>query len=463
LSFGIQVKANAQSILLNSADYAEICMIFPCKSLAERIWKSCNFSKHLKAVLKKCICYQKEVTTLMQNRPAIVAVGRTKFGEHYGKEPEKLIEEAWLAASQESGLERKALEACYISDCFLPITNKLGLEEGFLSELTELHVPMEVTRSVSAALLTACHAISSGVYSTVLVGGIEKMTDRWDKIRDDLMLLEDPWSYYAGGTPEVNHELMLRAYAKKYGIKGEDLSKLNLALAEVAVKNHAHALKNEYAQFQRRITVEHVLSARAQSQKPLGLYDFAPISDGASAVILTNQTTAKKLTSKPVYVLGCASATDFLNFPGRADLTHFVATRIAIANALKMAGINLWDIQIAELYDQSTVMEMVTMEDLGFCEEGTAWQCIRGKCESYDGFYEVNGKKLSVNTNGGLKADGNPLGATGGAQVFEVFRQLRDEAGERQVKTAGEAPKYGCTQEFEGFGTKGYVTILGRD
>ena len=408
------------------------------------------------------MCYQ-EVTKLMQNRPAIVAVGRTKFGEHYGKEPEKLIEEAWLAASHESGLERKDLEACYMSDCFLPITNKLGLEEGFLSELTELHVPMEVTRSVSAALLTACHAITSGVYSTVLVGGIEKMTDRWDKIRDDLMLLEDPWSYYTGGTPEVNHELMLRAYTKKYGIQGENLSKLNLALAEVAVKNHAHALKNEYAQFQRRITVEQVLSSRERAQKPLGLYDFAPISDGASAVILTNETIAKKLTSKPVYVLGCSSATDFLNFPGRDDLTHFVASRIAMKNAMKMAAINLWDIQIAELYDQSTLMEMVTMEDLGFCEEGTAWQCLRGRCESYDGYYEVNGKKLFVNTNGGLKADGNPLGATGGAQVFEVFRQLRGEAGGRQVRNDEAAPKYGCTQEFEGFGTKGYVTILGRD
>ena len=400
----------------------------------------------------------------MQNRPAIVAVGRTKFGEHYGKEPEKLIEEAWLAASQESGLERKSLEACYMSDCFLPITNKLGLEEGFLSELTELHVPMEVTRSVSAALLTACHAIRSGAYSTVLVGGIEKMTDRWDKIRDDLMLLEDPWSYYAGGTPEVNHELMLRAYTKKYGIEGENLEKLKLALAEIAVKNHAHALKNEYAQYQRKITVEHVLSAREQAHKPLALYDFAPISDGASALILTNEATAKKLTDKPVYVLGCASATDFLNFPGRADLTHFVATRIAMENAMKMAGINLWDIQVAELYDQSTVMEMVTMEDLGFCEEGTAWQCIRGKCEAIRRIStKLKGKKIFVNTNGGLKADGNPLGATGGAQVFEVFRQLRGEAGARQVGTVQQPPKYGCTQEFEGFGTKSYVTMLGRD
>src|SRR3990170_6312668 len=204
-----------------------------------------------------------------------------------------------------------------MSYCFFSLTNKLGLEEGFLSELTELHVPMEVTRSVSAALLTACHAIRAGVYSTVLVGGIEKMTDRWDKIRDDLMLLEDPWSYFAGGTPESNHELMLRAYIKKYGIAGENLDKLNIALAQVSVKNHANATKNEYAQFQRKITVEQVLDARKAAQKPLGLYDFAPISDGASALILTSEALAKKMTDKPVYVLSCSSATDYLNFPAR--------------------------------------------------------------------------------------------------------------------------------------------------
>lgn len=134
----------------------------------------------------------------MQNRPAIVAAGRTKFGEHYEKEPEKLIEEAWLKAALEVNIERKDLEACYLSDYFLPITNKLGLEEGFLSELTELHAPMEVTRSFSSALTNACNAIQAGRYNMVLVGGIEKMTDRWDKIRDDLMLLEDP-----GATTQV--------------------------------------------------------------------------------------------------------------------------------------------------------------------------------------------------------------------------------------------------------------------
>ncbi len=398
---------------------------------------------------------------MTQNRPAIIAVGRTKFGEHYEKEPERLIAEAWLKASSETDIERKDLEACYLSDYFLPITNKLGLEEGFLSELTELHVPMESTRSFSSALLNACNAIQAGKYNLVLVGGLEKMTDRWDKIRDDLMLLEDPWSYYAGCTPESNHELMLRAYIKKYEITGENLEKLNTALAQISVKNHFNATKNEYAQYQRKITVEQVLNSRKETRKPLGLYDFASISDGASALILTNEETAKKLSDKPIYILGCSSATDYLDFPAREDLTRFVASEIAMRNALKAAGISLWDIQIVELYDQSTVMEMISLEDLGFCEHGRAWRSIYESCKDYKGYYEVEGKKLFANTNGGLKADGNPLGATGGAQIFEIFKQLRGEAGERQVKNDKEL-EHGCTLELEGFGTKGYVCILGR-
>jgi acetyl-CoA C-acetyltransferase len=398
----------------------------------------------------------------MQNRPAIIAVGRTKFGEHYEKEPEKLIEESWLKASKDANIERKDLEACYLSDYFLPITNKLGLEEGFLSELTELHVPMEVTRSFSSALSNACNAIQAGKYNMVLVGGIEKMTDRWDKIRDDLMLLEDPWSYYAGCTPEANHELMLRAYIKKYKVTGENLEKLNIALAQVSVKNHLHATRNEYAQFQRKITVEQVLNARKEARKLLGLYDYASISDGATTLILTAEDVAKKFTDKPVYILGTSSATDYLTFPARDDMTHFLASEIAMKNALKMAGVSLWDIQVVEVYDQSTVMEMISLEDLGFCERGKAWRNIYESCQDYKGYYEVNGKKLFVNMNGGLKADGNPLGATGGAQIFEVFKQLRDEAGERQVKSDKKL-KYGCALELEGFGTKGYAHIFGRD
>jgi len=398
----------------------------------------------------------------MSRRPVIVGAGRTKFGEHYDKQPERLMEEAWLRASEDAGLERKDLEACYISDYFLLLTNKLGLEEGFLSELTELHVPMDFTRSFSSAFSNACNAIQAGKFNVVLVGGIEKMTDRLDKIRDDLMILGDPWSYYAGGTPEANHELMLKAYIKKYGIKDEALEKLSIALAQISVKNHLHALKNEYAQFRRKITIEQVLEARKSARRLLGMYDFAPISDGAAAVILASEEVGRKLTDKPVYILGSASATDYLSYPARQDLTGFLATRLAVQNALKMAGISLWDIQILEVYDQSTVMEMISLEDLGFCGPGEAWKMIFESCRDYKGYYEADGKKLFVNINGGLKADGNPLGATGGAQIYEVYKQLRDEAGERQVKIDS-GLKYGCVLELEGFGTKSHVHIFGKE
>ncbi|MDH5690901.1 MAG: hypothetical protein OEY81_05685, partial [Candidatus Bathyarchaeota archaeon] len=220
--------------------------------------------------------------------PAIIGVGRTKFGEHYERDPESLIEEAGLQALDSAGITRKDLDACYLSDYFLQVTNKIGLEEGFFSELLELHVPMEKTRSFSSALLNACHGVQSGKYDLVLVGGMEKMTDRWDKIRDDLMLLEDPWSYYAGCTPEANHELLLRGYIKKYGISGEQLEKLYLALAKISVKNHQNATKNPLAQYTSAITVDNVLKARTKACKPLGLYDFASISDGASALILAS-------------------------------------------------------------------------------------------------------------------------------------------------------------------------------
>ncbi|MDR2720151.1 MAG: thiolase family protein [Nitrososphaerota archaeon] len=398
----------------------------------------------------------------MQNRPVIVAVGRTKFGEHYGKEPEKLIEEAWLAASNECNLERKELDTCYMADYFLPVTNKLGLEEGFLSELTELHVPMEVTRSFSAALKTACHAIQAGVYSTALVGGIEKMTDRWDKIRDDLMLLEDPWSYYAGGTPEANHELLLRAYIKQHNITGEDLEKLYTALAQVTIKNHANGAKNPYAQYQRKISLETVLSTRRTVNRALGLFDYAPVTDGATALILTNEESAKKMNVDYVYIYGYDSATDYLNYSARGELSHFVAAQIAMQNVLKTSNLTVWDINLWEVYDQSTMMELVSLEDLGYCAAGTAWKSIVASCPNDKGCYEIDGKELYVNMNGGLKADGNPLGATGGAQIHELFRQLTGKADQRQVTIDGAAPRYGGALEFEGFGTKAYVNILGR-
>ncbi len=398
---------------------------------------------------------------MKSKNPAIIGVGRTKFGEYYERDPEKLIEEAGLQALDSAGITRKDLDACYFSDYFLQITNKIGLEEGFLSELLELHVPMEKTRSFSSALLNACHGVQSGKYNLVLVGGVEKMTDRWDKIRDDLMLLEDPWSYYAGCTPEANHELLLRGYIKKYGISGDQFEKLTTALAQISVKNHQNATKNPHAQYSSAITVDTVLKARTKACKSLGLFDFAPISDGASALILANPETAKSCSEKPVHVLGSTSATDYITFPAREERTGFMASTLAMQKALRQARVDVGDIQIAELYDQSTVLEMISLEDLGFSKRGKAWLDVYSSCKEYCGYYEIGGKKLFVNLNGGLKADGNPLGATGGAQIFEVFKQLRREADSRQAEVNGDAPRVGCVSELEGFGTKAYVHILG--
>jgi len=227
------------------------------------------------------------------------------------------------------------------------------------------------------------------------------------------------------------------------------------------VRNHRNAMKNKYAQFHKEISIDNVIKARAKARKPLGLFDFAPISDGASALILTNSEVAQSYTDKPVYILGHSLATDYITFPSRNDLTGFVATRLAMKGALETANIGLDDISLLEIYDQSTMMGLVSLEDLGFCEKGKAWIDLYKSGQKNEECYELNDRRLFVNLNGGLKADGNPLGATGGAEIFEVFQQLRQEAGERQVKADSEL-RYGCVHELEGFGTKAYIYLLGR-
>ncbi|MBS7639331.1 MAG: hypothetical protein QW600_01825 [Candidatus Bathyarchaeia archaeon] len=398
----------------------------------------------------------------MKEPPAIIGVGRTRFGEHYELDPEDLIDEAGLMALDSAGIERKDLDACYISDYLLQVTNKIGLEEGFMSQILEMNIPIEKMRSFSSALMNACNAIEAGKYDVVLVGGMEKMTDRWSKIRDNLMLLVDHWSYYAGGTPESNHELLLREYIKEYNLRGDDQQKLMTTLAHISVKNHRNAVLNEYAHFRREIDVKRVFAARAEEQKMLGLYDFAPISDGATALILASPKKAKEYTDNLIYVVASSLATDFISYPSRTYRSGFLASRIAMERALKMADISLDNIKILEVYDQSTVLEMISLEDLGFVERGTAWIKLYKNFEDFKGYYDVDGRQVYVNTNGGLKADGNPLGATGGAQIFEVVKQLRGEAGQRQIKPDGDF-LYGCVQEIEGFGTKVYVHILGRE
>ena len=394
---------------------------------------------------------------------AIVGVGRTKFGEHYEVEPERLIDAAGLAALNSAKIERRDLQGIYFANYFLQITNKIGLEEGFMSELLELHVPMETVRCFSSALHNAINALNAGHCDVALVGGVEKMTDRSDKIRDDLMLLDCQWSYFAGGTPEANHELMLREYVKKHRLSQTDQDRLMTALAQISVKNHYYGSMNEYAQFYgRKITIDDVFKERKASGKSLGLYDFAPISDGATALILVRPELAHSYSDKPTYVTGYSSATDFISYPMREDRSAFLSTRLASGRALRMAGTDIRSIGLAEVCDPSTVSELNALEDLGFLKRGEAWRSVYKSYQDGTWFYETDSGPLFINTNGGCKADGIPLGAKGGAHIIEIVTQMRKEAGPRQIKGDRELTQ-GIALEHEGFGTKSYVHVLTRE
>jgi len=399
---------------------------------------------------------------------SIIGVGRTLFSEHYEKDPEDLIEEAGLNALIDANIERRDVEAVYVSDYFLQITNKIGIEEGFLAELLNLNIPMEKFRSFSAALMNACLAVYSGRYNVVLVGGVEKISDRLDKIRDDLMMLYDPWTYYSGGTPESSHEIMLREYVKAYNIKNEYYDSFMKSLAYVSVKNHKFGSRNKYAQFYgREIRIDDVLNARYMSKSILGIYDYAPPitgypSDGSTAVIIANPRTAHEYSNKPIHIVGIGSATDYISYTLRPQRIGFKSVRLAGSKALSEAEVSINKIQIAELYDQSTLMEAILLEDLGFCSYGKSWEAIYSSYVENRPYYEFANRALYVNTDGGLKADGNPLGALGGAQIFEIVSQLRGKSSDRQVKV-DDGLKYGLTVELEGFGTKAYVFIFRGD
>jgi acetyl-CoA C-acetyltransferase len=224
----------------------------------------------------------------------------------------------------------------------------------------------------------------------------------------------------------------------------------------VAVKNHSNAMKNPYAHLRKEITVEQLLGPGSESfnpyvAEPLRLYDASPISDGGAAVLLMDLDTALSYTDKPVLIDGIGEATDALALQDRDDPTELRAVRRAAEKAYRMAGIGPERIDVAELHDAFTVLELAISEEVGFFKKGEAKEAVeRGETS-------INGSR-PINTSGGLKARGHPLGATGLAQIVEIFWQLRGEAGERQVRKA----EYGLTVNMGGFGSNAVSIVLRR-
>ena len=372
---------------------------------------------------------------------AIIGAGRTRFTEHWEEDPKTMIGLAGMKAleSVDKGIRRKDIEAGYFGSFLYQVTNKIGLVPGYMSRELGLNVPMINTEAACAsgglALHNACLGIESGRYDAILVAGFEKMSDRQDKIIDDLMFAADPHEFEAGYNFPGLYATMMTRYMYEFG---KDDPKCAEALAQISSKNHHHCIKNKYAQFKDKgeISVEDVLNSRMIAN-PIRILHSSPISDGAVALIMTKPEIAKKYTDTPIYIMSSQEVTDHVSLYTRNKITSVMATRLAVKQALKETGLTIDDIDIAEAHDCFSIEEAFFLEDSGFYGEGEAWKNIHESYESFKGSghipYIKNGKELTVNLGGGLKADGHPVGATGIRQPYESFKQLRKEAKENQI------------------------------
>jgi acetyl-CoA C-acetyltransferase len=280
----------------------------------------------------------------------------------------------------------------------------------------------------------------------VLVVGAEKMRDipsRDSLIRQTGVMFHEWWAP-RGATAPNRFGQFATAHMDAYGTERKHM-------AMIAEKNHYNGSLNEHSFFQREVSCEQVLDAPIVSW-PLGLLDCCPTTDGAAAVILARADIAHQFSEHPIYLYGSGLATDPLISPWKKEFTSFPATTIAAQAAYSMGGIGPEDIDLAEVHDCFTITELVTYEDMGFCAKG------EGKDWVERGGPMLGGEK-PVNTSGGLKAKGHPVGATGVAQVVELWEQLRGEAGKRQVDGA----KIGLTHNMGGIGTIVLVNIFGSE
>lgn len=368
----------------------------------------------------------------------IVSSGHTKFG----KLSEDIGELMYIACKQaidNANLKANQIDAIYIANFSSSFSGQSHLPSLLASKLS---VNKEITRVESAcasgglAIKEAILAILSGLYDTVLVVGVEKMSGI--PVEDVISILATSGSEYErlhGATFSSLYALVAQRYCFEYKVEER-------SLAEIAVKNHRNAINNPLAQFHKEITVNEVLSSPVIAS-PLKLLDCSPISDGAAAVILCRQDNTAEFTDDPVFLIGIGHDTETINFYQRSDLTTMSTVVNASAKAFEMANLKPADIDVAEVHDCFTIAELLQLEDLGFCRKGKAKEMIN---------------MFHVNSSGGLKAKGHPIGATGVSQVVEIFHQLRGEAGKRQVKNA----KTGLCCNIGGVGSSCVVSIFSR-
>jgi len=383
---------------------------------------------------------------------SIVSAGLSKFGKLEGLYAREIFAEA----------AKEAFDRCPNLD---PKKDIKALFVGHMGESYEhqghtgatvadwaglLHIPATRTEtacaSSGAALRAGIFAVLSGLCDTVMVGGVEKMTHRTtSEVTEYLAMASDfPFEQWHGITFPGLYALMATAHMHKYGTTEEQM-------AMVAVKNHHNGFLNPKAHMQREVTLEKALSSRVIAW-PLKLYDCSLITDGGSCVIITKPEIATKYTDMPIQIIGSGQASDSIGMYERESLTSLVAAKIAARQAYEMAGVRPEYVDVAEVHDCFTIAEIIGYEDLGFCKQGEGGNIVEC-CET-----KLDGK-LPVNTSGGLKSKGHPVGATGTAQAYEIYLQLTEQAEKRQVKDA----KIGLAHNVGGSGATATVHIFRRE
>lgn len=383
---------------------------------------------------------------------AIIGVGETEFGELWERSFRDLGIEAGLRAIQDAKIASEDIDAIYIGNMSAGRAIDQEHVSALVADYTGLadrHLPTVRVEGGGAcgavALLQARMAIASGMHDIVVVGGAEKMTDVSEVVAQEILsgTADQEWETVFGATFAGLYAMLARRHMYEYGTTREQL-------AAVAVKNHHNGSLNPNAQFQKEITLETVLNAPMVAD-PLGLFDCAPLSDGAAALVLCSMEKARKFTDTPIRIVGSGQASDFLAVHDRRELCTMDATVVAGKRAFAEAKLEPKDIQVAEVHDNFTITEILAIEDLRFVEKG------KGGPATAEGLTALNGK-VSVNTSGGLKARGQPVGATGVAQAVEIVRQLRGEGGKRQVVGA----RHGLTQTLGGTGATAVVHLFER-
>ncbi len=382
-------------------------------------------------------------------RVGIIGIGHGVFGRRSDATVQELAFEVFRQAVEDAGIERKEIDASVIGS--VPEYHKQRSLAGVIQEYLGLYPkPTWLTEvacaSGSAALRTAWMAVKAGVHDIVLVMGCQKMTEL--STPEILALIgrvgEVQWDSGFGTTFPAYYAMFAKRHMHEFGTTREHL-------LDVAVKNHYYGARNPNALFQKEITVEKAMASEDVAT-PFQVYDCCANADGAACVIVANEEKAKAISDKPIWLDGMACATASMSVLRRPHLVGLPSAEEAGKAAYEMAGIGPDDVKVADVHDCFTIAEIMAYEDLGFCKKGEGGPFVADR-QTYVG------GKVAVNVDGGLKAKGHPIGATGLSMTYEIAKQLRGEAGERQVPDAD----IGLTHNVGGIGQYCFVQVMKRD